>query len=119
MSTPTTRITSDLTLNTIKFDPKQVTEETIKIKSALRDMTLNAPKWTAAGAAEFRRQQEAGETSLPPPVLLPGAYDIDVPSRDSGRNIRVRVYKPDNKEPSRGLILHIHGGGFVVGAHNQ
>jgi acetyl esterase/lipase len=31
----------------------------------------------------------------------------------------VRVYMPDNGKPSRGVFLYLHGGGFVVGTHQE
>lgn len=29
--------------------------------------------------------------------------------------IPIRIYKPDNGQASKGVFLHFHGGGFVLG----
>jgi acetyl esterase/lipase len=61
----------------------------------------------------------AGETHFPELPLLPNARDTNVPSREAGREIPIRYYKPDNGEPSRGVYLYLHGGGFVMGTHRE
>ena len=60
-----------------------------------------------------------GQTLLPEPVHLTEALDANVPSREIGRDISVRVYKPDNGQPSKGILLHVRGGGFVLAAHKD
>lgn len=54
-----------------------------------------------------------GEVSLPKPVLVRHGTDTSIPSRDTGREIPVRVIKPQ-KSQSKGLLMHIHGGGWVL-----
>ena len=56
---------------------------------------------------------------LPEPVHLTEALDANVPSRETGRDIPVRVYKPDIGQPSKGILLHVRGGGFVLAAHKD
>jgi acetyl esterase/lipase len=55
----------------------------------------------------------AGETPLPKPTVLPQGQDISIPSRDSGRSIPCRLFKPSSGQ-SKGTIMHIHGGGWVL-----
>ena len=112
-------ITSDLTLDASKFSPASVKEDTSEFNEFIEGITGEGPQWHEVGAAKFREMQEANETSLPAPRLLPAAKDGSLTSRDPGRSIPLRVYKPDNGWASKGLFLHIHGGGFVTGTHQQ
>jgi hypothetical protein len=47
-------------------------------------------------AAAFFVDSVMFQTPLPKPVYLPEALDGTVPSRDAGREIPIRIYKPDN-----------------------
>lgn len=71
------------------------------------------------GAAEYRLMRKKGLTPLPAATLLPTASPFSVPSRDPDREIPCRVLRPQprrgqNHAPVRGLLLHIHGGGWVL-----
>jgi acetyl esterase/lipase len=112
-------ITSDLSLDTSKFHPGSVSEETKKINAFLENITTKGPRWHEVGIAKYRQMRETGETPLPVPVYLPEARDATVPSREAGRAIPLRVYQPDNGQPSKGVFLHFHGGGFVLATHKQ
>lgn len=59
------------------------------------------------------------ETPLPRPPVLDHGVNEEVPSRESGRSIPIRVFKPRrNTSPSvKGVFLHIHGGGWVLQSH--
>ncbi|KAI0182682.1 Alpha/Beta hydrolase protein [Xylaria flabelliformis] len=111
-------LTSDITINYSRFDPNNTTEDTKKYCDFLEKMTTEAPDWWVVGAPRFREMMEAGEIGGLKPTRLPGAYEIKVPSREPGRDIPVRVYKPDNGEPSKGIMLHAHGGGYCLGSHD-
>lgn len=65
------------------------------------------------GAAEYRKLRWDGKTPLPKPIVLPEGINGTIPSRDAGREIPYRVFKPANGE-SKGIHLHIHGGGWVL-----
>ncbi|KAI9786671.1 MAG: hypothetical protein M1839_006222 [Geoglossum umbratile] len=104
-------ITSDLTLDAAKFHPSSVSEETKKINALFEHITAKGPQWHEIGIAKYRQMREIGKTSMPLPVYLPGAREATVPSREAGRDIPLRVYRPDNGQPSRGVFLHFHGGG--------
>jgi acetyl esterase/lipase len=54
-----------------------------------------------------------GETPLPKPVVLESGVDTTIPSRDTGRELPCRVFKPENEE-TKGVLMHIHGGGWVL-----
>jgi acetyl esterase/lipase len=49
------------------------------------------------------------------PVFLPEARNIEIPGR--GGPIPVRIIRPEGK--AAGVYLHIHGGGWALGAHDM
>ncbi|CAG8027302.1 unnamed protein product [Penicillium nalgiovense] len=120
LKTPfTMSITSDFTINTSKFRPENVTESTKKAAALLEDITTNGPRWWEVGIERYREMRELGQTPLPKPAYLLEALDGTIPSRDAGREIPIRIYKPDNGQPSKGIFLHFHGGGFVLATHKH
>jgi hypothetical protein len=112
-------VTSDITLDASRFNPENITEQTKQVNDILEKVTTNGPRWHEVGVEKYRQMRETGETPLPVPVYLAEAKDAELPSRDAGRPIPVRVYTPENGQPSKGIFLHIHGGGFVLGTHKQ
>jgi acetyl esterase/lipase len=60
---------------------------------------------------EKSRAARAGSGTIPPPVFLPQARELLIPSR-AGK-LRLRVLAPDGE--ARGVYLHLHGGGWVLG----
>ncbi|KAJ5937551.1 Alpha/beta hydrolase fold-3 [Penicillium verhagenii] len=107
-------ISSDINIEISKFHAENIAEPTKKAAAFLENISTNGPKWWEVGIEKYREMRELGQTSLPKPVYLPEAFDESIPSRDTARHIPIRIYKPDNGEPSRGIFLHIHGGGFVI-----
>jgi acetyl esterase/lipase len=59
-----------------------------------------------------RRVRREGRGIFPPPVFLPRARDLSIPGRAG--ELRLRVVVPQGI-PS-GVYLHIHGGGWTLGA---
>jgi acetyl esterase/lipase len=62
-----------------------------------------------------RRVRREGGGAFPPPVFLPQARDIDIPTRAG--SIRARVLAPETTPT--GVYLHIHGGGWTLGGHDM
>ncbi|PLB37147.1 alpha/beta hydrolase [Aspergillus candidus] len=112
-------ITSDITLDVSKFRSENATEPTKKAAAHLESVTKGWPRWYEVGIEKYREMRELGTSPLPKPVYLPEALDGTVPSRDAGREIPIRIYKPDNDQPSQGVFLHFHGGGMVLGTHKD
>jgi acetyl esterase/lipase len=62
-----------------------------------------------------RQLRREGKGIFPAPVFLEEARDIEVAGR--GGPIKVRLIRPDQKPT--GIYLHIHGGGWTLGAHDN
>jgi acetyl esterase/lipase len=58
--------------------------------------------------------RKQGLTALPGVTLLPSATSYSIPSRDPGRFIPCRVLRPEQSEKAKAILLHIHGGGWVL-----
>lgn len=54
-----------------------------------------------------------GETPLPGPTILESGSNFEIPSREPGRQLPCRVFRPE-KGQSKGVFQHIHGGGWVL-----
>jgi acetyl esterase/lipase len=84
-----------------------VLEETLAFNEQVRALMAQLPAIESVPPALTRRARYEGSGVLPAPVFLPQAewQDWD--------GVRVRVLAPD--EP-RGTYLHLHGGGWTIGA---
>ena len=112
-------VTSDLTIDATLFQASSVDASTSKLNQIFEEGTKKFPRWYEVGVVKFRQLVQEGKTAFPVPPLLPNARDVDIPSREPGRNIPVRVYKPDNGKSSRGVYVYFHGGGFIGGSHRE
>ncbi|KAJ4319946.1 hypothetical protein N0V94_003616 [Neodidymelliopsis sp. IMI 364377] len=104
---------SDVTIDASKFDRKLADKQTQEFNEKLIKIWADGPRWYEVGAAEYRKLRWEGKTPLPKPVVLPEGINGTIPSRDAGREIPYRVFKPAGGV-SRGIHLHIHGGGWVL-----
>lgn len=71
----------------------------------------------AAPIAQIRAKAAETYSILPPPVIAPER--LTVPSIHGGPDIMVFLYRPATTHPDGGAILHIHGGGMVMGSVEQ
>src|SRR3546814_16411177 len=67
----------------------------------------------AAPIADIRARASKTYALLPPPVITPEA--VVIPSIHGGPDISLFLSRPAETRPGSGAILHIHGGGLVVG----
>jgi acetyl esterase len=67
--------------------------------------------------AETRKQRAEGTHVWPPPVRMDEAVDRTVSALS--REVPVRVMVPDNTSQVDGVFLHLHGGGWTIGAADQ
>jgi len=61
---------------------------------------------------------KSGQTPIPPPKLLDSAESFDIPSRDAGRLIHSRILKPEHGIVPRGVMMHLHMGGWAIGSED-
>ncbi|KAJ2969348.1 hypothetical protein NUW58_g10011 [Xylaria curta] len=82
-----------------------------------------------AGESMWGKRRPIGPNSLRAMIKQATATPTDKDGADAtatsqyttlqlGRAIPVRVYKPNNGQPSKGILLHAHGGGYVLGSHD-
>jgi acetyl esterase len=98
------------------FDPAlfrsaAVSAETAKLNETMIALMTPLPEWWVVGAEATRQARRRGDGPFPAPVLSPRARTIEIAGRD-GNTIPLRVIEPANP---RGVYLHIHGGGWVLG----
>jgi acetyl esterase/lipase len=86
--------------------------ETRAFNAQLEALLAEAPRVYEIPIEESRAGRRDGRGPFPPPVYLPQARDLTIPSR--GGDLRLRILAPESE--STGVYLHIHGGGFAVGA---
>ncbi|KAH7087861.1 Alpha/Beta hydrolase protein [Paraphoma chrysanthemicola] len=103
---------SDLTITASNFDRKNIDPQTAEFNQKLIKIWASGPRWYEVGAAEYRKLRWEGKTPLPKPVVLPDGINGELPSRDEGRMIPYRMFRPEGE--SRGIHMHIHGGGWVL-----
>jgi acetyl esterase/lipase len=94
---------------------QQDIEEARAFNAKLEALIATQPLVIEVGAEAARRARREGKGIFPAPVFLEEARDIEVPGR--GGPIKVRVIRPDG-EP-KGVYLHIHGGGWTLGARDM
>ena len=71
----------------------------------------------AAPITQIRAKAAETYSILPPPVIAPER--LRVPSVHGGPEIPVFLYRPAETRMGGGAILHIHGGGMVMGSVEQ
>ncbi|HET7466481.1 MAG TPA: alpha/beta hydrolase [Candidatus Dormibacteraeota bacterium] len=87
-------------------------EEARAFNVQLEALIATVPTIIEIGAPEARRLRREGKGIFPAPVFLEEARDISVEGR--GGRIPVRVVRPAGS--AVGIYLHIHGGGWALGA---
>lgn len=93
------------------FRPDAISADTAKLNQAMIELMTPLPDWWVVGAEATRQARRRGDGPFPAPVLSPRARTIEITGRD-GNTIPLRVIEPANP---RGVYLHIHGGGWVLG----
>lgn len=71
--------------------------------------------YSEAGAQRFRDAMKYGRDGWPVPKRLNDvAVNIPVPSSTGNQELYVRIFR--SPAPSKGVYLHIHGGGWTIGS---
>jgi acetyl esterase len=87
-------------------------EEARRFNEALEQLLAAAPSVHTVPPAETRQARAEGRGTFGPPVVVPEGRDVTL---DGG--LTVRTFVPPGEV--RGVYLHIHGGGWVLGSAHQ
>lgn len=101
---------SSLTVDSSAFDPARVPADALAVNAAIVRQLETWDSWAAPPAA-IRQLRREGRGAFPAPVLSPRATTLTIEGRHGP--IDLRIIAP---EAPRGVYLHIHGGGWVLGA---
>ena len=93
------------------FRADAITEETRHFNEVIVKLLTPMPDWWVAGAQATRDARARGEGAFPLPPKSPRARTITIDGK--GGKIPLRILAPQNP---KGVYLHIHGGGMVLGA---
>ena len=96
------------------FSPAAIDAETADFNRKLEAAIAAAAPITALAPAQIRRAREEGRSIFGPVVTVDSARDRSIPGPAGALNVRVLV--PDGV---RGVYLHLHGGGWALGAAKQ
>lgn len=95
--------------------PDQAPIEVLEFNDEIARTTRDLPKIWDVGAAAARQAREEGKSVFGPLRPSPRAETIEIEGR--GAPIPLRIIRPRGE--TRGVYLHIHGGGWVLGgAHH-
>jgi len=103
--------------DTCPFDPAlfrddAIDHDTAKLNEQMISLLTGQPEWWIIGAAAMRAARRRGEGPFPAPIMSARARTIVIRGKD-GNEIGLRVIEPT--QPPRGIYLHLHGGGWVLG----
>jgi acetyl esterase/lipase len=103
--------------DTRPFDPAlfgdaAIDAETARLNAQMIELLTGQPEWWIAGPAASRAARRRGEGPFPAPVMSPRARTVTITGKD-GNDIPLRIIEPQGK--ARGVYLHLHGGGWVLG----
>jgi acetyl esterase len=103
-----------MAINGVITTGEDVADETRAFNQALAEMLADLrPPHEVDDAPAIRAAREEGKGPFPAPVRLPEGTDSTVPGRAG--DIPVRIFRPARV---RGVYLHLHGGGWTLGAAN-
>src|SRR4029078_3151940 len=91
------------------FRADAATPETRALNQTMVRLLTPMSDWWVTGAEASRAARRRGDG--PFPVMSPRAQTRSIPGRD-GNAIPLRIIAPEHP---RGVYLHIHGGGWVLG----
>jgi acetyl esterase len=94
------------------FRADAISADTAQLNQQLIGLLTGLPDWWVVGAEATRDARRRGEGPFPVSPKSPRARTITITGKD-GTEIPLRVIAPDRP---RGVYLHIHGGGWVLGS---
>jgi acetyl esterase len=106
---------TDNPLRAAVFTQDAIADDTVKFNEAVVSLMTGLPEWWNVGAENTREARRQGRGPFPPVVKSPRARTIVIAGK-AGNEIPLRIIAPDQV---RGVYLHIHGGGWVLGSAEQ
>ncbi len=104
-----------LTVDSRWFDPGAIAPETAEFNAKLEAALAEAPTVMEMGVEKTRALRREGRS--PFDVHSPrSTHAIDRVISYDGRSVPIRQFLPDRGGPLAGVYLHIHGGGWCLGA---
>ena len=102
------------------FDPALFHDAAIDPKTSALNAQMIAlldgqPEWWIMGAQSMRAARRRGEGPFPAPVMSSRARVVTIAGR-GGNTLPLRIIAPDRP---RGIYLHLHGGGWVLGGSDM
>jgi acetyl esterase len=94
------------------FRAEAIAEETSRFNREIVKLFTPLPNWWEVGAQTVRESRARGDGPFPLTLKSARARTITIDGR-RGTRIPLRIVAPQNP---RGVYLHIHGGGMVLGA---
>lgn len=101
-----------LLINPELFDEKSIPADTAKLNAELIAAAEAGPDMWAFDASVVRQARRDGKSAFPLEPEDPNAEYFEI--EGTAGPVGMRVIHPDDQEP-RGVFLHIHGGGWVLG----
>jgi len=95
------------------FDPENVPEDTKALNERIIALSEEAPSMWDFSPEAIRQARREGKSIFPLEANDPGAEVVEI--EEQGIRVKLRALEPDRK-PARGTFLHIHGGGWMLGA---
>ena len=99
-------------LNPANFRPNAISAETRRLNESLVQLLTPLPEWWNIGAETTREARRRGDGPFPVAPKSPRAKMRKITGPD-GNEVALRIIAPDTP---RGVYLHIHGGGWVLGS---
>jgi acetyl esterase len=90
-------------------------EETRALNAEIERVLSTQPQVHTIPPEVTRKARREGRGIFPPAEFLPQARELSIPGR--GGEIPLRVLAPETSTPT-GVYLHLHGGGWTLGAHD-
>lgn len=98
------------------FNPAVITEETRRVNAELEEMTANLPPADKVPPFIMRKVQRRGKGMVPVFGPLEEGRWLEFKGA-SGREGALRVMEPEGT--ARGVFMHMHGGGWTLGAPDE
>lgn len=92
----------------------ELLEQSRTINAAVEQLLAASPSVHLVPPAVTRAQRANGTGAFPAPIKVDACQDRTIAGR--GGDITLRIYLPDE---IRGVYLHLHGGGWVLGGADQ